>query len=160
MRDAFRDQVTFPRASSRGSEIGSCTALTSGPRQFDVGFLHAQTERSCMNTQIHGMLLKPSPFHHRRDVRVLPTHPTLETKKFTTNKVGQPHVKKPLKAHEVKRSTLLFVCGFGEHNHRSFKLRNGYAYNPSQSHTTNLDAVTRGAWTRREQEEKEVASHQ
>ena len=40
------------------------------------------------------------------------------------------------------------------------KLKNGYAYNPSQSHTTNLDAVTRGAWTRREQEEKEVASHQ
>ena len=73
--------------------------------------------------------------HHRRDVRVLPTHPTLETKKITTNKVERPHVK-TTQRHMRSHSQHRLVCcevwlTFSQRVVSKHSLRNSYAYNPS-----------------------------
>ena len=91
--------------------------------------------------------------HHRRDVRVLPTHPTLETKNSQQIKLNTIcETTQGTWGHTVNTVICLWVLWTQSQD--VLKLEQVTRTTLRQSRTTNPDAVTLGAWTRREQERR------
>ena len=109
--------------------------LSAEKRSHSFSFGNWGVGSALLNTRRHLLSLTPGGGsgrvgHHRRDVRVLPTHPTLETKKSQQIKLNTTCKNHTRHMRSHSQHCYLFV-GFVNRITGCFETRTSYAYNPS-----------------------------